>query len=302
MQPLARRSRNFDSTLCRTNDNDGNTEASRAYEATKQIVSAILEAIQRQHRTISREQKPIGRYNMNVKEALKARHSTRSFSDKAIPAELLQSILDQAALSPSWSNTHPYRIAIAQGDVIEDLREVLYSRYLRSAKVQRMSKVGQVKALLTRDPGIPDGDVKPILNYPKDLQQRRFECGMGLYETLGIGRKDYAAREKQMAENFRFFGAPVAVFLFIHKDVGLYSALDAGIFMQSLMLAATAEGLGSCAQGALGLYRKPVEKHFKIPVNYHLLCGVALGYEDEAPVNKFQPEKMTSKDLEIPKR
>lgn len=239
---------------------------------------------------------------MNVQEALLKRHSTRSFTNEAIKPELLSSILDQAALSPSWSNTHPYKIAVAQGAVIEELRDTLYQRYLRSAKLQRANKLSQLKALISKDPGIPDGDVKPILNYPKDLQARRFECGMGLYETLGIGRKDYSAREKQMAENFRFFGAPVAVFLFIHKDVGVYSALDAGIFMQSLMLAATEQGLGSCAQGALGLYRSPIEKHFKIPEKYHLLCGVALGFETDHPVNQFQPEKMKAADLMIQSR
>lgn len=239
---------------------------------------------------------------MNVQEALEKRHSTRSFSNTPIAPELLNEILDQAALSPSWSNTHPYKIAVAQGPVIEDLRETLHQRYLRAAKLQRANKITQIKALISRDPGLPDGDVKPILKYPKDLQDRRFECGMGLYETLGIGRKDFAAREKQMAENFKFFGAPVAVFLFIHKDVGVYSALDAGIFMQSLMLAATENGLGSCAQGALGLYRSPIEKHFKIPENYHLLCGVALGYETDHPVNQFQPEKMKANDLMIESR
>lgn len=239
---------------------------------------------------------------MNVQDALKARHSTRSFSSEPVPKDLLDNVLNQAALSPSWSNTHPYKIAVAQGEVIEDLRVTLYERYLRAAKLQRAGKVEQLKAFLTRDPGIPDGDVKPVLKYPKDLQKRRFECGMGLYETLGIGRKDYKARDAQMAENFRFFGAPVAIFVFIHKAVGVYSALDAGIFLQSLMLAATEQGLGSCAQGALGLYRSPVEKHFKIPENYHLLCGVALGYETDAKVNSFQPEKMKAEDLMIPSR
>ncbi|MDX1670615.1 MAG: nitroreductase family protein, partial [Limnobacter sp.] len=73
-------------------------------------------------------------------------------------------------------------------------------------------------------------------------------------------------------------------------------------FMQSLMLAATEQGLGSCAQGALGLYRSPIEKHFKIPKNYHLLCGVALGFETGHKVNGFQPEKMKAADLMIPAR
>lgn len=239
---------------------------------------------------------------MDVFEALKARHSTRAFSDKPIPEDVLSKVLDAAALSPSWSNTHPYKIAVAKGEVIEDLRQALYARYMKAAKLQRASKPKQLLAWLKGDEGIPDGDVKPVMNYPKDLQKRRFECGMGLYSALGIDRKDYAARDKQMAENFRFFGAPVAVFLFVHADVGLYSALDGGIYLQSLMLAATEAGLGSCAQGALGLYKAPVAKHFSIPENYILLCGVALGYEADHPVNQFQPEKMKGADLCIAPR
>jgi nitroreductase len=68
------------------------------------------------------------------------------------------------------------------------------------------------------------------------------------------------------------------------------------------MLAATNEGVGTCAQGALGLFRSPLDKHFNIPSQYHLLCGVAIGYELDVPVNKFQPEKITASALILPKR
>lgn len=105
-----------------------------------------------------------------------------------------------------------------------------------------------------------------------------------------------------MADNFRLFGAPAAVFVFVHEGVGIYSALDAGLYLQSLMLAATNAGLGSCAQGALGLFRSPLDKHFDIPKQYKLLCGVALGYELDVPVNKFQPEKIKASELLLPSK
>lgn len=238
---------------------------------------------------------------MEFQDVIKARHSTRAFLPKAVPPEVLDRVLQHAALSPSWSNTHPYRIAIAQGEVIEVLRKTLLSRYQRASKLQRASLPGQLKAWITRDPGLPDGDFKPMLKYPDDLQQRRFECGMGLYETLGIDRKDFAGRDKQMAENFRFFGAPVAIFVFVHGETGPYGPLDAGIFLQSLMLAATNEGLGNCAQGALGLYRSPLDKHFNVPAQYKLLCGVALGYEAEHVVNTFRPKKIKHEELTLPR-
>jgi nitroreductase len=239
---------------------------------------------------------------MEFLDTLKQRHSVRAFDAKPVPEAVLERILSQAALSPSWSNTHPYRIALATGEVLESLRSELYERFQETIKLQRGGKLAQIKGLLTRSKGIPDGDVKPVINYPKDLQARRVECGKGLYGVLGIARDDLNARDQAMAENFRIFGAPAAAFVFVHKDVGIYSALDAGIFLQSLMLAATNEGLGTCAQGALGLFRSPLDKHFDIPSQYHLLCGVAIGYKLDVPVNKFQPEKIAIGDLMLPNR
>jgi nitroreductase len=239
---------------------------------------------------------------MEFLETLKQRHSVRAFDTKPVPEAVLERILSQAALSPSWSNTHPYRIALATGNVLESLRRELYERFQETIKLQRGGKLAQLKGLLTRSKGIPVGDVKPVINYPKDLQARRVECGKGLYGVLGVARNDLKARDQAMAENFRMFGAPAAAFLFVHRDVGIYSALDAGIFLQSLMLAATNEGLGTCAQGALGLFRSPLDKHFDIPEQYNLLCGVAIGYELNVPVNKFQPEKIGVSELMLPKR
>lgn len=236
---------------------------------------------------------------MEFSEVMQQRHSVRDFADRPVEDDVLRSILDIAVKAPSWSNTQPYQLAIARGAVLEDLREELPRRFDRATEIQRAPMLTKAMAWLSRD-GLPDGDFKPVLKYPDDLQPRRVATGRGLYELLGIGRHDHQARHQQMAENFRFFGAPVAIFLFVHEGLGVYSVLDAGVFLQSLMLAATDAGLGTCAQGALGLWRSPLERHFAIPAPYKLLCGVSMGYPSDHRINQFQPEKLELDKLLIP--
>jgi nitroreductase len=114
---------------------------------------------------------------------------------------------------------------------------------------------------------------------------------------LGIGRKDHAAREAQMRKNFEFFGAPTAIFMFVHSGLREFSVLDAGIFLQTLMLSAHAHGLGTCAQGALATWAGPVRAAFQIPPNHKLICGVSIGYPSAHPVNQYDPGRGAPADL-----
>jgi len=57
-------------------------------------------------------------------------------------------------------------------------------------------------------------------------------------------------------------------------------ATDIGMYAQTLMLALTARGIASCAQGALGLFPDIVRAQLEIPGNYRLLFGISFGYED----------------------
>lgn len=236
---------------------------------------------------------------MEFRQTLETRHSVRAFSDRPVDDQLLTSLLEQSLASPSWSNTQPYQLAVATGAVLDDLRRSLSERFARANALQK-APIWQKLAGVVRGGVMPDGDFKPVLKYPRDLQPRRVATGLGLYQALGIEREDRAGRDEQMARNFRFFDAPVAVFVFVHDGLGVYSALDAGIFLQSLMLSATDAGLGTCAQGALALWRSPLEKHFSIPAHYKLLCGVSLGYAlDDAPVNQFRPGRQPLQNLLI---
>lgn len=219
---------------------------------------------------------------------VQTRRSVRDFLPTPIPQALLEAVLADANASPSWSNTQPYRIAIATGAVRDRLQTELSSRFDKGMAAQRGGWLGKLKLLATRD-GLPDGDFTTNFEYPQDLQPRRRATGHGLYALLGIGRKDHAAREAQMRRNFEFFGAPTAIFVFVHSGLREFSVLDAGIFVQTLMLSAHAHGLGSCAQGALATWAGPVRDAFAIPKDYKLICGVSIGYPSEHPINGFNP-------------
>jgi nitroreductase len=146
----------------------------------------------------------------------------------------------------------------------------------------------------------PDSDHTLLFDYPAELQARRRAAGFGLFAALGIERHDRERREAQYKRNFAFFDAPAVAFLFAHGALGVYGVLDAGVFLQSLLLAATAEGLGVCAQAALASYPQVVRRHFAVPADYKLLCGVSIGYAAAAPENTFRPGRVGVEDLLIP--
>jgi nitroreductase len=232
---------------------------------------------------------------------IRQRRSTRDFLPKPIPNEVLLAVLEDANWSPSWSNTQPYRIAIASGPVRDKLATELTAKFDAGMKAIAGGTFGKLKAFITRD-GVPDGDVKVDFEYPASLLERRRATGFGLYKLLGIEREDRAARNAQMRRNFEFFGAPTVIFVFVHQGLREYSVLDAGIFLQTFMLSAEAHGLATCAQGALATWASPVRAAFEVPEEYNLICGISVGYASDHNVNTFNPGRADIAEMIIPSR
>lgn len=214
---------------------------------------------------------------MTLDEALHGRSSIRAFLDRPVDDAILERVVSRALQSPSWANTQPYRLALANGADCERVR----------ADMLAATNAGQMPS--------PDHDL--LFAYPPELNARRRATGFGLYAALGIAREDRDRREAHFRENFAFFGAPAVAFLLAHRALGVYSVLDAGIFLQSLLLAIHAEGLGACAQASLASYPSIVRRHFDIPEEMRLLCGVSIGWPAEHPANTFRPERMTASEL-----
>lgn len=65
---------------------------------------------------------------------------------------------------------------------------------------------------------------------------------------------------------------------------------DLGAATQNLLLAAYAQGLGTCWMGVADTpYEEPIKKLLGIPENLRVLCTVSLGYPAEKPVKGREP-------------
>lgn len=207
---------------------------------------------------------------MHVRDALQQRQSTRAFLDKQVDHALIEQLLNVARHAPSGANTQPWQVAVVTGETKRALQEQILQRF-HSGEQAHMD----------------------YHYYPRQWQQpyqaRRRECGLQLYNALDIDREDKQRRLDQWAANYRAFDAPVCLFFFLDASMEAGAWLDAGMFIQSLMLAATEEGVASCAQAALAEYPDIVKTALGYPDDSILLCGMALGYADtDAPANNYR--------------
>ncbi len=211
---------------------------------------------------------------MTIKDLLTTRHSTRAFLDKPVAQETITELLSIARLAPSGANTQPWQVAVLTGTSKQHLADALVSAFENGEK------------------STPD-----YAYYPTDWQppyiDRRRRCGLQLYQSLNIERGDKAAQKAQWAANYRAFDAPVMLLFFLDKAMQTGSYLDLGLFLQSLMLAATEQGLATCPQAALAEYPEIVKTKLGYPADSQLVCGLALGYEAvDAPVNQYRTERI----------
>jgi nitroreductase len=237
---------------------------------------------------------------MDVREALTSRRSIREFKPDPVPRDVLLACLEDARWAPSWSNTQPYRVGIAEGAARQRIASALTAGFNAGLPLQRAPAWRKLLAVLRGE--VPRGDLDVPHEYPEDLQAARRATGFGLYEALGIKREDRAARDAQMRKNFSFFGAPTAVFLFVHEGLKSYAMLDAGLFLQSFLLACHARGLGTCAQGAVAPWPSSIRAEFDVPPRYKLAVGVSVGWPADAAVNRFNPGRQPVEALLLASR
>ena len=190
-------------------------------------------------------------------EVVRQRRSTRLFlRDKPVPRELLDEALELAMRAPSNSNIQPWRVFIASGPRRDRLVEAL----LEEASVE-----------LPVTTGIPEHYL-PL----------RQELGGLVYGSMGIARHDKDARKLAQLRNWEFFRAPVGAVVCMHRDLGLVDGVGVGMFLQTLVLALTERGLGSCVQVSIAAYPDILRSHLDIPDELTVLCGLAIGYPDPA--------------------
>jgi len=184
----------------------------------------------------------------------------RGFLDKPVPKDIMKKAFEWAQLSPSNSNTQPWKIFVASGE----------TKDLVKSKLVELVNAGNI--------GEPD------FIYPGKFddiyRKRQVGCAVTLYKEMGIARDDQEGRMMAMLRNFEFFDAPHMAFLCMEKVFPETIAVDIGLYAQTLMLAFKAMGVATCSMGSMRDHPQVPREVFGFGENLGVLFGIAFGYED----------------------
>ncbi len=215
---------------------------------------------------------------MELLEGIETRRSIRAFKSTPITKEVLERILKAASKSPSYTNTQPWEVVVVSGERKEELSRVLCEL---------------VESDITPNPDLPSPE-----NWPPELERRAREHGMRRFQAIGIERENEQQRKEMRLSNFKFYGAPCVLFLFMDSMLSSWSVFDMGLFAQTIILAAHSFGVGSCLQASLVGYPDAVRQFLSVPKTKQLVLGISMGYPDlEARINTYQSTRVGLDDF-----
>lgn len=214
-----------------------------------------------------------------VSEALMTRITVRGFLDKAVPADVLTQIFETARRAPSGGNLQPWRAHVMTGETLASFTHDA----MENVKAAHM-----------------EGETFPAYPSPLWEPQRswRYKLGEDMYALLDIPRDNKMGRLLWLANNAKFFGAPVGIIITGHKDLLMPQHLDVGIYVQTLMLLAREEGLHTAPQGWWRRHPETVKKFLNVPEDEQVLVGMAMGYGDpDVTVNDLWSDRAELDEL-----
>ena len=211
---------------------------------------------------------------MTVIDSLKKRKSVRAFLNKEVEKEKINTILESAILCPSGVNMQPFEVCVVSGDKKLEIENKMIKAFDNNQKEKMDYQY------------YPSEWVEPF-------KSRRKEMGLLLYSTLDIKKEDKQRQIEQWKANYKAFGAPTVIYFFMDSSLEKCSYIDYGIFLQSIMLVATELGLATCPMASLAEFPTIVKNELNISKDKILVCGMAIGYEDETEkINSFKTQRI----------
>jgi nitroreductase len=203
-----------------------------------------------------------------LSRVLDERWTCRQFRPDPVPQETIEQLLGLAQRTPSWCNTQPWQVEVTSGEATTRFRKELAEH-------------------LMSQPQAPDFDFPA--QYAGVFKQRRRETAFQLYDSVGIAMGDRDASFKQTLRNFDLFDAPHVAVVTTEADLGVYGAVDCGLYVNTFLLGAQALGLAAAPQAALASYAPFLRSFFGLPESRRVVVGISFGYADlEHQVNRFR--------------
>jgi nitroreductase len=208
----------------------------------------------------------------------KQRWSCRGFLPDDVPRATIEQILEIARATPSWCNTQPWHVHITEGAETDRFRVAL---------------AAHVGAHISEEPDFAFPEA-----YEGHYLDRRRASGWQLYESVGIAKGDRVASNQQMLKNFVLFGAPHVAVITTDRKLGVYGAVDCGLFVQTFLLAAHSLGIATIPQAAIASQAPFIRRHFALPDDRMVLLGVSFGFADEShPANGYRTPRQSVSEL-----
>lgn len=183
-----------------------------------------------------------------------------------VPKDKLLDIINTATYSPSYKNTQPWEVILLSGDKKQALSKMLVELLEKGTK--------------------PCPDIPEPQSWPETEQARINDLMQKRADATGIDFSDPAVLKRAKEVNFKFYGAPHAIYLFQDKSLTPWSIFDIGLFAQTLMLAAHASGLGTVPQAFATDYAQDIKKFLDIPDTKRLVLGISIGFPDKEAAEK----------------
>lgn len=213
-------------------------------------------------------------------EVMSGRRAKRGFLDRPVPLDTVRQILSVAALSPSSSNTQPWRCYVLTGTARDRLVDKAVSKFREGPEMLR--------------PEYPFFPAQLCEPYSSRFNHFRGQLG----DAQGVHRSDKAGRARDVERQFMFFEAPVGLIFTMDRRLENASFICYGTFLQTIMIAARSRGLDTCAQQIWSLMHPLLREELDFGEDQMVVAGMALGWADNSlPENRLPLQKLSVDDF-----
>ncbi|MDR3687591.1 MAG: nitroreductase [Coriobacteriia bacterium] len=205
---------------------------------------------------------------MQVSHAIRERRSARAFLAETVDTETVGQILDLAKWAPSWANSQGWSVYVLSGEPLERLKAAI------------------AKKVAAEDPPTPD--IPSPTDWPAYLSERMV---FRRPPAEAPGASDNAV---SAASVWEFYGAPYVILLAVDEDLEpAYACFDAGLFAQTLCLAAEDRGFATCVMATAVRYGELLHAEIPEAEGKHFVVGIAFGLIDHtAVVNRSERNRV----------
>ncbi len=208
---------------------------------------------------------------MDLLGLIKERKSIRHFTTEVPSRETVLACLEAASWAPNPTSQQPWKFIVLTGEELKKTCRAIEENYATALSKEAEHSIaaeqtGMVQVLLERK----DATFSEMLAFLKaegvDLQ------------SVGAG-------------NFAFHHAPMGILFATYpcKDNNYLKSTVAA--MQNFLLAATAQGLGTCWMNAVSICQEYIKAALKLSPELILVDGVAVGYPADGSALNQIPRK-----------